>query len=264
MSRVQLALNVANIDDAIEFYSKLFATPTEQGPARLRQLRDRRAAAEARAHRRSRRAGHAQPPRCRGAEHRRGRGDAGPALRRRPRHRHRGRRSRVASRCRTRCGSTAPTASRGRSTRSSTTSRWRPASCAPSSRRQTPTCAAARRRSPPPAAADGLALEHDLAAPRDCRSRRHGVPRRDRRRVGHRRAATLADDTGLQLLENSIATGAGARRADPRVRIRVGRALQPGRHDGRPPARRHDDARRGRVRRRPDRRARASARWSPT
>lgn len=32
MSRVQLALNVSNIDDAVEFYSKLFAT----GPAKRR------------------------------------------------------------------------------------------------------------------------------------------------------------------------------------------------------------------------------------
>jgi catechol 2,3-dioxygenase-like lactoylglutathione lyase family enzyme len=32
MSRVQLALNVANIEEAIEFYSKLFAT----GPAKVR------------------------------------------------------------------------------------------------------------------------------------------------------------------------------------------------------------------------------------
>jgi catechol 2,3-dioxygenase-like lactoylglutathione lyase family enzyme len=32
MSRVQLALNVSNLDDAVAFYSKLFATP----PAKLR------------------------------------------------------------------------------------------------------------------------------------------------------------------------------------------------------------------------------------
>src|SRR6516165_12137442 len=32
MSRVQLALNVSNLDDAIDFYSKLFAT----GPAKVR------------------------------------------------------------------------------------------------------------------------------------------------------------------------------------------------------------------------------------
>ena len=32
VSRIQLALNVANIDKAIEFYSKLFAT----GPAKVR------------------------------------------------------------------------------------------------------------------------------------------------------------------------------------------------------------------------------------
>ncbi|MGH9100524.1 MAG: glyoxalase/bleomycin resistance/dioxygenase family protein, partial [Acidimicrobiales bacterium] len=32
MSRVQLALNVADLDEAVAFYSKLFAT----GPAKLR------------------------------------------------------------------------------------------------------------------------------------------------------------------------------------------------------------------------------------
>ncbi|HLI44562.1 MAG TPA: ArsI/CadI family heavy metal resistance metalloenzyme [Acidimicrobiales bacterium] len=33
MSRVQLAINVADVDEAVEFYSKLFATP----PAKLRR-----------------------------------------------------------------------------------------------------------------------------------------------------------------------------------------------------------------------------------
>ena len=32
MSRVQLALNVSDLDEAVEFYSKLFATGTGQGP----------------------------------------------------------------------------------------------------------------------------------------------------------------------------------------------------------------------------------------
>ncbi|MEP4650232.1 MAG: glyoxalase/bleomycin resistance/extradiol dioxygenase family protein, partial [Ilumatobacter sp.] len=33
MSRIQLALNVSNIDEAVEFYSKLFATePAKRKP----------------------------------------------------------------------------------------------------------------------------------------------------------------------------------------------------------------------------------------
>ena len=46
MSRVQLALNVPDIDAAVAFYSKLFATEPAQAQARLRQLRHRRSAAQ--------------------------------------------------------------------------------------------------------------------------------------------------------------------------------------------------------------------------
>ena len=47
MSRVQLALNVSDLDAAVDFYSRLFAHRAGQAPSRLRQLRRRRAAAEA-------------------------------------------------------------------------------------------------------------------------------------------------------------------------------------------------------------------------
>ena len=64
-------------------------------------------------------------------------------------------------------------------------------------------------------------IDRDLAPPGERRSRRHGVARRDRRRVrASPRSGCRRGDTGLQLLENSIATGAGARRADPRARDR--------------------------------------------
>ena len=52
------------------FYTKLFAhRPAKVRPG-IRELRDRRAAAQARAHRGRRRAGHAEPPRRRGRDHR--------------------------------------------------------------------------------------------------------------------------------------------------------------------------------------------------
>ena len=49
MSRLQLALNVSDLDEAIDFYSKYFKTQPAKVRAGLRQLRDRRAAAQARA-----------------------------------------------------------------------------------------------------------------------------------------------------------------------------------------------------------------------
>ena len=97
------------------FYTKLFQHPARQGPRELRQLRHRRAAAEAGAHRRRRRARHPQPRRRRGGVDRRGHGRRGPHAgrgRRRPTCRSR---PRVASPCRTRCGCRVPR-SRGRST----------------------------------------------------------------------------------------------------------------------------------------------------
>jgi hypothetical protein len=78
MSRVQLALNVTDVDAAVDFYSKLFATPV-QAQARLRQLRDRRAAPQAGAHR-GRRGRHAQPPRRRDRDRSRGRRRRGPTV----------------------------------------------------------------------------------------------------------------------------------------------------------------------------------------
>ncbi len=142
MSRVQLALNVSDLDEAIAFYSKLFATE----PAKLRpgyanfavaepplklvliegngdagslnhlgvevESTDEVAATEARLH--GRRAGHRD--RGRGGVLLRG---AGQGVGRRPRR-----------------------DARGRSTRCSPTSRWRPASCAPSQPEADDRCAA--------------------------------------------------------------------------------------------------------------------------
>ena len=91
MSRVQLALNVSDIDAAVDFYSKLFATE----PAKRRPGYANFAIAEpplklvliegtgpAR---------HPQPPGRRGGEHRRGGRRHRPAAGRGPGHRHRGR-----------------------------------------------------------------------------------------------------------------------------------------------------------------------------
>ena len=81
MSRVQLALNVADLDDAIDFYSKLFATE----PAKLRPGYANFAIAEPplklvliEGHGD---AGHAQPPRRRGRVDRRGRRGASAGCR---------------------------------------------------------------------------------------------------------------------------------------------------------------------------------------
>ena len=125
MSRVQLALNVADLDEAIAFYSKLFATE----PAKVRPGYANFAIAE-------------PPLKLVLIE-----GDGEPGTlnhlgvevestddvsrRRRPASPTRAwpprpkTRSRAATRCRTRCGSTRPTASRGRSTPSSPTPRCR-------------------------------------------------------------------------------------------------------------------------------------------
>ena len=47
MSRVQLALNVSDLDEAIAFYSKLFGTEPAKLRPGLRQLRHRRSPAQA-------------------------------------------------------------------------------------------------------------------------------------------------------------------------------------------------------------------------
>ena len=147
MSRVQLALNVADLDEAIDFYSKLFATE----PAKVRPGYANFAIAEPPL-KLVLIEGHGEPGTLNhlgvevestdevGAAQARLAGD-GP---RRPRPRTR---SRVATPCRTRCGSTAPTASRGRSTPCSPTSRCRRAAAHvdPAPTR----CAARPRRSPP-------------------------------------------------------------------------------------------------------------------
>ena len=69
MSRLQLALNVDDLETSIAFYSSALRHRAGQGPARLRQLRHRRAAAEAGAHREPRPGRLDQPPRRRGRRH---------------------------------------------------------------------------------------------------------------------------------------------------------------------------------------------------
>ena len=64
MSRVQLALNVDDIDEAVAFYSKLFGTEPAKA-ARLRELRHRRAAAEAHPDGEPGQGGSLEPPRHR-------------------------------------------------------------------------------------------------------------------------------------------------------------------------------------------------------
>ena len=129
MSRVQLALNVSNLDDAVAFYSKLFRTE----PAKLRPGYANFAVDEPPLKlvliEGSGEPGHAEPPGRRGREHAGGRRRAGAPRRRRARDGDRGRRSSVASRCRTRCGSTGRMRSHGRSTPCSLTPRCRPVSC---------------------------------------------------------------------------------------------------------------------------------------
>ena len=153
MSRVQLALNVSDLEKAIGFYSKLFgAEPAKRRPGyanfAIAEPPLKLVLIE----------GHGEPGTMNhlGVEvesHRRGRRRHAPAWRPRgwsppPRTR-----SRVATRCRTRCGSTPPTGSRGRSTPCSATSSTPPASSARSSPARTP-CAAGPPPSPLSAAAE--------------------------------------------------------------------------------------------------------------
>ena len=222
MSRVQLALNVDDLESAVGFYSKLFGTE----PAKLRpgyaNFADRGSAAEARARRGTRRARLAEPPRRRGRVDRRGRGGHDRAWptkgwRRRPRTR-----SPVASPCRTRCGSTRPTASRGRSTPSWRTSRRRPVSSRDRRARRRRHVLRCGARSPRRAAAEPSA--------RDARSRhrparqrgggRHRAARGDGGRFRDRRAAAVARRRRSPAAGERDRDRRGARRADPRLRAR--------------------------------------------
>jgi len=91
MSRVQLALNVTDIDEAVSFYTVLFGTEPAKRQAWLRQLCHHRAAAQARPAREPRPGRHTEPPRHRSRQHRRGRRRAGPARPGRPGRRRRAR-----------------------------------------------------------------------------------------------------------------------------------------------------------------------------
>ena len=67
MSRVQLAINVADLDEAVAS-TRSSSRHRPEGAPGLRELRHRRTAAEARAHRRRRCARNAEPPRRRGRD----------------------------------------------------------------------------------------------------------------------------------------------------------------------------------------------------
>ena len=70
MSRIQLALDVDDLEASIAFYTRLLGTDAGQAPPGLRQLRRRRSAAQARADRQPRPRRVDQPPRHRGRRHR--------------------------------------------------------------------------------------------------------------------------------------------------------------------------------------------------
>ena len=153
MSRVQLALNVSDLDEAVGFYSKLFATE----PAKRRPGYANFAIAEpplklvliegggepgSLNHLGVEVASTDEVAAANTATHR------SRAWRARPKTR-----SRAALRCRTRSGSTPPTESRGRSTRCSPMPRCPPASSGAWTQQPT-RCAAAPHRSPLLAAAE--------------------------------------------------------------------------------------------------------------
>ena len=193
MSRVQLALNVSDLDEAITFYSKLFATE----PAKVRPGYANFAIVEPPLKlvliEGNGDPGFAEPPRRRGRVDRRGRGHGGAPEGRRPGHRDRGRRGVLLRGAGQGVGRRSRRDARGRSTPCSPTWRWCPASCAPSSPTPTP-CVA------PDAARVGRSLllirrgdrEHRPRAPRDGRGDRHRAAGRRRRRLRHLRATPLA------------------------------------------------------------------------
>ena len=112
-SRLQLALNVNDIDEAVAFYSALFGTELSQAPARLRELRRRRAAAQAGPAREPWPGRQPQPPRRRGRRRRHGRRRAGTPRPGRARPGRRAARPPAATPSRTSSGSRAhPTANR--------------------------------------------------------------------------------------------------------------------------------------------------------
>ena len=89
-----------------------------------------------------------------------------------------------------------------------------------------PTRRVARARpSRPRAAADAL-VRHDLGQARERGGRRHRVPRRDRGRLGYCRAASLARQHGSAAARELDGDRRRVGRVDPGARSGVGRALQ--------------------------------------
>ena len=82
-------------------------------------------------------------------------------------------------------------------------------------------------------------MDRDLARARHGGVRRDRVPRGHRRRLGHLRATPLAGQPRAAAAGELDRDRRRARRADPRARPGVGRALQPDRDHGRPHPRRH-------------------------
>ena len=190
MSRVQLALNVDDLDEAVDLLLQAVRHRAGQATSRLRQLRHRRAAAQARADREPRPGRLAQPPRRRGGDTDTRRRRADPARRRRAGLRRRARTRPAATPSRTSSGSRArPTASSGRSTPSSPTAR---PSASTTARPAAPTTPPPKAPSPPPSrprAADSkdtndeplpAARPRPRAATRSAPPGRHGAPRGDR------------------------------------------------------------------------------------
>ena len=244
MSRVQLALNVSDLDEAIGFYSKLFGAE----PAKVRPGYANFAIAEppleARAHRRRRPARLAEPSRRRGRLDRRGRRRANTPDRRGPVVRDRGPGrlllrapgQGLGRRARRRAVGDLHGARRRRTSR-------RPAAHGRAGRGRA--CAARARPSPRIAAAASGPRSRPA---RERRSRRHRAARRGRRRFRHRGPTHVAERRRPRAARERARDRRRARRAHPRVRFGVGRPFQPGGHARGSHPRWNDDPRRLRLR----------------
>ena len=243
MSRVQLALNVTDLDAAVAFYTKLFgAEPAKRRPGYANfaiadpPLKLVLIEETARGH------GMSAPSTTSASRsrHRRGRCGTGRSAptglataveSRRP----------VATRCRTRSGSTAPTVRRGRSTPSSLTRRRRewhrrrrdvlrsraarvPAALASPARH-----VLLRRRGRRATAMVRTALWRSLLA--EFLGSASSPPSS---RLGHRRPEAVARQRRAGAVRERGGDGGGPLRPHPDLRAGVGRPLQPGRHPGRP------------------------------
>ena len=209
MSRVQLALNVADLDAGDRLLLQALRHRAGQGPPRLRQLRRSPSRRSSSCSSRARAPRHAEPPRRRGRVDRRGRrGHQARLTRRGPGHRDRGRGLVLLRRAGQGVGRRPRRRAVGDLHRARRRRDARRASCAADDRRRRRGLLRAIdgrvRRS---AAADGAPAPRSTAplaarrsAPPSCSppsSARGSWPQR-----------LSPSDVGLQLLENSVATGA--------------------------------------------------------